>query len=165
MPRSLSRKTAHRKSTLRNLAASLVLYEKIITTESRAKEVKSIVEHLINQSKTNDLISRRRLLNFFFDKNAVKKVMEELVPRYKKITSGFIRIVKLDNRLGDNAKIAMLILKPKDKEDVKDIKEIEDIKDVGGKKEIKDIKDLKDIKEKDDKKPKKPATKSKAKTK
>lgn len=109
--RALSRKTASRKSLLRNLATSLVLYERIETTEAKAKEVKGEVEHMIYLAKKNDLASRRRLLGYFFDKNATKKVLEVLLPRYEKDNSGFIKSYRKGNRLGDGAMIMILELK------------------------------------------------------
>jgi len=112
--RSLSRKKAHRKSLLRNLATSLVLYERIKTTVAKAKEVKPLVEHLINFAQKNaskkPLAARRRLQSFFFDENATKKVLEELAPRYQEKKSGFIKIYKLGPRIGDKAEICLLEL-------------------------------------------------------
>lgn len=108
--RALSRKNAYRKSLLRNLATSLVLYERITTTTAKAKETKSVVERLINRSKTGDLAARRRLLAYLFDEKATKKVLEVLVPRYKNKKSGFVRIYKLGARLGDGAEESILEL-------------------------------------------------------
>ena len=105
MAKSLSRKDNHRRSLLRNLATSLVLYEEIQTTEAKAKEVKPILEHFIHLAKEDTLAARRQLLGYFFDQNATEKIFEVLVPRYKKITSGFIKIVKIGPRLGDNAEM------------------------------------------------------------
>lgn len=118
--RALSRKIAYRKSTLRNLATSLILYERMTTTTAKAKETKSMVEKLINSARKRDLIARRRLMAFLFDKNAVKKVLEDLLPRYKNIPTGFIRSYKIGPRLGDGAEMSILQLvegeKPKVKE-------------------------------------------------
>ncbi|MCX6810876.1 MAG: 50S ribosomal protein L17 [Candidatus Berkelbacteria bacterium] len=110
MPRKLGRKIGHRKSLMRNLAASLVLYEKIETTEAKAKDVKSYVEHLITISKAQDLSAYRRLLAYFYDKNAAKKVYEELAARYTDRPSGFIHTYHIGNRLGDNSKMMRLEL-------------------------------------------------------
>ena len=128
--RALSRKKPYRKSLLRNLATSLVLYERITTTTAKAKETKPIVERLINRSKSGDLAARRRLLAYFFDEKATKKVLEVLVPRYKNKKSGFIRIYKLGTRLGDGAEESILELDKVIKEEITptDIKtEIKDI--------------------------------------
>ena len=110
MPRKLGRKIGHRKSLMRNLAASLVLYEKIETTEAKAKDVKSYVEHLISLSKVQDLNAYRQLLAYFYDKNAAKKVYNELSKRYADRPSGFIRLYHIGNRLGDNSKMIRLEL-------------------------------------------------------
>ena len=115
MPKSLSRKDNHRKSLLRNLATSLVLYEEIKTTKAKAKEVKPIVEKLINRAKksqSNNLVVRRKLLGYFFDKNATRKVFEVYGPRYAKINSGFVKTYNLGSRLGDNAHLVLLKLVP-----------------------------------------------------
>lgn len=111
MANSLSRKKDPRRSLLRNLATSLILYEEITTTKAKAKEVKAVVEHLIYKAKKNDLASRRLLLAYLFDKKATKKVFEVMVPRYKKTNSGFILSYKLGQRLGDSAPLVMLKLK------------------------------------------------------
>lgn len=111
MVNSLSRKDNHRKSLLRNLTTSLILYEEIKTTRAKAKEVKPIVEHLIFRARKNDLAVRRWLLSFLFDKKAVKKVFEILAPRYKKINSGFVLSYRTGNRLGDSAPMVILKLK------------------------------------------------------
>jgi len=110
--RALSRKSPVRKSMLRNLATSFILYERIKTTSAKAKEVKPLVEHLINAAKKEGVASRRRLMGYLFDENAVKKTLEELVPRYKNIPSGFIKTYKLGARLGDGAQMMILELMP-----------------------------------------------------
>jgi large subunit ribosomal protein L17 len=112
--RKLSRKAASRDHLMRNLATSLVLYEKVDTTIAKAKETKAIVDHLISKAKENTLASRRYLLTVLFDKNAVKKMYEVLVPRYSDRTGGFIRIAKLGTRLGDGSTMARLELMDKD---------------------------------------------------
>lgn len=136
--RALSRKNAPRKSLLRNLATSLVLYEKITTTTAKAKEVKPLVEHLINQAKSNDLNARRRLLSVFFDENATKKVLEVLVPRYKDQKSGFVKIYKLGARLGDGAEQSVLEFKKVKIELPKTEEKPSSAKAVEGKEEKKD---------------------------
>lgn len=110
MTRKLGRKIGHRKSLLRNLAASLVLYEKIDTTRAKAKEVRSEVERLIALGKKQNLSSYRKLIGYFYDKNAAKKVFRELSSRYGKRQSGFVRVYQLGSRLGDNSQIVRLEL-------------------------------------------------------
>jgi len=148
--RALSRKNAYRKSLKRNLATSLVLYERITTTTAKAKETKSVVERLINRSKTGDLAARRRLLAYLFDEKATKKVLEVLVPRYKDKKSGFVRIYKLGTRLGDGAEESILEL---DKAPIAPKVEIETV-EKDDKKDIDTEKVTKEItKEKNGKKP------------
>jgi large subunit ribosomal protein L17 len=108
--RALSRKKANRKSTLRNLATSLILFERIKTTTPKSKELKPIVEHLIHIAKPGDVNSRRKLMAYLFDENAAKKVLEVLVPRYKNLQSGFIKSYKVGIRLGDGADMTILEL-------------------------------------------------------
>ena len=134
MPNALSRKKDYRNNLLRNLATSLVLYEEIQTTETKAKALKPVVEHLIVTAKKNDLVARRQLESFLFDKNATKKVLEVLVPRYKKINSGFIKTFRLGPRVGDSAEVVLMQLIPGQK----DIEAVEKITDKNDIKESKD---------------------------
>jgi large subunit ribosomal protein L17 len=111
MNRKLGRKKSHRENMLKNLAISLVLYEKITTTKAKAKEVHPLVEKYINIGKKNDLASKRYLLaHLLHNKMAVKKITDELAIRYKKKSSGFIKKYYISNRLGDNAPRTTLIL-------------------------------------------------------
>ena len=95
---------------IRNLATSLVLFEAIETTEAKAKEVKSFLDKIIARNKENNFQTIRNLNAIFFDRNATKKIIEELIPRYETRKSGFIRSYRLKNRLGDNAKVMRLEL-------------------------------------------------------
>lgn len=110
MARKLGRKIGHRKSLLRNLAASLVLYEKIDTTRAKAKEVRPEVEKLISLGKKQNLAAYRKLNGYFYDKNAAKKVYKELSSRYAERESGFIRSFHLGPRLGDDSQMTRLEL-------------------------------------------------------
>lgn len=123
--RALSRKKANRSSLLRNLATSLVLYERIKTTTPKAKELRPIIERLMSVAQKNDLTARRRMLQYFFDEKAVKKTFEVLVPRFKNIKSGFIKTYKIGPRLGDGADMTIVeFVKGEIKEEkVVDIKE------------------------------------------
>lgn len=103
MPRKFARQKDHRDHMLCNLTTSLVLYERITTTQPKAKAVRSIIDRLMNIGKIKNLTSRRRLDAFFFDKNASKKIIEVLAPRYQNISSGFTRLYNIPPRLGDNA--------------------------------------------------------------
>lgn len=112
MKTSLSRKDNHRKSLIRNLATSLILYEEIRTTLPKAKEVKSRVEHLLTNAQENNLASYRKLLSFLYDPKAVLKISEVLIPRYKDQKTGYIQIFRIKPRLGDSAPMAILKLIP-----------------------------------------------------
>lgn len=110
MSRILGRKIAHRRSMLRNLVTSLVLYEKIDTTLEKAKEARSIFDSLMSEAKVNNLKSYKSISSYLFDNNAAKKVRDELVPRYKDRNGSHTVLFHLPNRLGDNAKMARLEL-------------------------------------------------------
>ena len=106
----LDRKKAPREALLRNLATSLVLYEKIKTTETKAKTLRPVIEKYITLSKRGDLHARRELLKYFYLENAVKKLIEVLGPRYKDRRGGYTRIVKIGPRQGDAAEIVQIEL-------------------------------------------------------
>ncbi|MEK7142732.1 MAG: 50S ribosomal protein L17 [Patescibacteria group bacterium] len=125
MKTSLSRKDNHRKSLIRNLATSLILYEEIRTTLPKAKEVKSQVEHLLADAQKNNLASYRKLLSFLYDSKAVLKISEVLIPRYKDQKTGYIQIFRIKPRLGDSAPMAILKL-ISDKEKILDENLIKD---------------------------------------
>ncbi|MEK7665483.1 MAG: 50S ribosomal protein L17 [Patescibacteria group bacterium] len=105
----LDRKVGPRNALLRGLAQSVVLYEKIQTTEAKAKAVRPIVEKLITTGKIDTLTSRRKLLSFFGQQDLpVKKVLEVLGPRYKSRDGGYLRIQKIGPRKGDGAKTVQI---------------------------------------------------------
>ncbi len=104
----LDRKTGPRKALLRNLATNLILYEKIKTTEAKAKTLRPVVEKLITKGKAGDLHAKRELLKYLYLENAVKKVLEDLGPRYKDRKGGYTRITKLGTRKGDGAQMAQI---------------------------------------------------------
>lgn len=106
--KTLDRETGPRTALLKNLAQSLILYEKIKTTEAKAKIIRPLVERIITGGKTDSLANRRNLMKYLPTKNAVKKVFEVLGPRYKERKGGYLRIVKLGERKGDAAKMAMI---------------------------------------------------------
>ncbi len=95
---------------LRNLAASVLIYEKVSTTEAKAKAVRSLVEKSITIAKKNDLSSRRRLIALLPQPNAVKKLMEVIGKRYQDRKGGYTRIIRLNNRQGDGAKMVQIEL-------------------------------------------------------
>lgn len=108
--RKLGRATDHRLALFRNLTTDLLKYEKIITTEAKAKEVRGFAERMITLGKKGDLHARRRALGFIYDKKVVEKVFDELAPRYTGRPGGYTRIVKVEPRPGDGAKMAQLSL-------------------------------------------------------
>ncbi|MFQ5987211.1 MAG: 50S ribosomal protein L17 [Dehalococcoidia bacterium] len=108
--RKLSRPTGHRVSMYRNLVTDLLRYEKLVTTEAKAKEVRGMAEKIITLGKDGDLHARRQALAFVTDKKVVKKLFDELAPRYADRPGGYTRIVKLEPRLGDGAAMARLEL-------------------------------------------------------
>ena len=103
------RKTGPRKALLISIARSLVLKEKIKTTEAKAKETSPFVEKLITKAKKGDLAATRYLLEYF-EPSVVKKMVEEIGPRYKERKGGYTRIVKLGARKSDGARMAMIEL-------------------------------------------------------
>ncbi|OGF27025.1 50S ribosomal protein L17 [Candidatus Falkowbacteria bacterium RIFOXYC2_FULL_47_12] len=108
--KKLDRKKGPREMMLRNLAASVIMYEKVKTTEAKAKVVRSVVERAITASKQNNLTARRRLLALLPQKKAVKKLMEVLNEKYKGRKGGYTRTVKLGTRQGDGARIVQIEL-------------------------------------------------------
>ena len=109
--RRLGVDTKHRRSMLANLTKDVIMNGKIVTTETRAKEVRKFVEKMITYGKNGDLVSRRKALAFLQnDTEAVKKVFGELATRYATRNGGYTRILKLDERRGDNALTAVIEL-------------------------------------------------------
>lgn len=107
--RKFGLKRDQRKALLKSLAANLILVEKIITTEAKAKELRPFVEKLITKSKKNSLSSIRCLSSYFPEK-ARKKIVEQIGPRYKERAGGYTRIIKLAPRKTDSAKMAIIEL-------------------------------------------------------
>jgi large subunit ribosomal protein L17 len=88
--------------------ADLVKYEKIVTTEAKAKEIRGLAEKMITLGKEGSLASRRRALAFVTDKKLVDKIFSELASRYAERPGGYTRIVKLGRRVGDGARLAQI---------------------------------------------------------
>lgn len=106
----LGREKGPRELMLRNLASSILIYEKVKTTKAKAQAVRPIVEKMITSSKEGTLSARRGLIKVLLQKNAVKKAMEVLGQRYKDRQGGYTRITKLDKRAGDGADMAIIEL-------------------------------------------------------
>lgn len=116
----LGRTTAHRRALLRNLVTSFLERERVRTTLAKARETRPIAEKMITLGKRGTLHARRQALAFMTKESAVKKLFDELAPRFKERPGGYTRIVKLDRRAGDGAVMAMIELvdaefKPKTK--------------------------------------------------
>jgi len=102
--RKLGRDNKHRRSMLATMTKQLIENEKIVTTETRAKEVRKCFDKMVTYGKNGSLVSRRLALAFLHnDEKAVSKVFNELAPRYKERNGGYTRIVKMTERKGDNA--------------------------------------------------------------
>ncbi len=106
--RKLGRPTDHRLALFRNQVTDLLRYEKIITTEAKAKEVRGLAEKMITLGKRGDLHARRQALRFVYDKKIVEKLFDDLAARYATRPGGYTRIVKLSPRQGDGARMAQL---------------------------------------------------------
>lgn len=108
-PRSFNRPANQRRALVRSLARSLILYERISTTEAKAKELRPFVERLVTHAKKNTLASRRLASAKLDDKAAVKKLFDAIAPRYASRAGGYTRIVKRAKRgANDNRKLAYI---------------------------------------------------------
>jgi large subunit ribosomal protein L17 len=99
----LSRTTAHRRAMTRNMVTSLFRYERITTTESKAKEVRKAAEKLITRAKTDSVHNRRVVAKFIADEKILNKLFTEIGPRMKERNGGYTRILKMGFRQGDAA--------------------------------------------------------------
>ncbi len=112
--RKLNRTYSHRKAMLSNLAMSILDKERVTTTVSKAKEVRSLVERLITYSKRGGLHSIRLAARTINDKTILKKLFDEIGPSYKDREGGYTRIVKIGERRGDNAEMSIIELVGRD---------------------------------------------------
>lgn len=108
--RYLRRNTAHRRALLRNLVTSFLERERITTTLAKAKTAKPLAEKMITLGKRGTLQARRQALAYLTKESAVRKLFDELAPRFSERPGGYSRIVKLDRRLGDGSAMALLEL-------------------------------------------------------
>ncbi len=168
--KKLGRTPSHRKAMFRNMVTSLLMHERIVTTEVRAKEIGRIGEKMITLGKRGDLHARRQAVAYLRTNEVVKKLFTEYAQRYKSRSGGYTRVLKLEPRAGDNAPMALVELVDRP---------VQETKDQGAKaKEKKEPKAKKETKEKAPKtrekaagspksepKPKKPAGKAAAKKK
>ncbi|GEN88589.1 50S ribosomal protein L17 [Oceanobacillus sp. FSL W8-0428] len=116
MARKLGRTTDSRMALLRNLASDLIIHERIETTEAKAKELRSIVDKMITLGKRGDLHARRQAAAFLYNKeadeenNVVQKLFDDVAARYEDRQGGYTRVLKLGERQGDGAKMAIIEL-------------------------------------------------------
>jgi large subunit ribosomal protein L17 len=106
----LSRKTAHRKAMLSNMACSLIEHKRINTTVAKAKALKQFIEPLITKSKQDTTHNRRLTFSKLRSKDAVTELFRDVAAKVADRPGGYTRIIKLGNRLGDNADMAMIEL-------------------------------------------------------
>jgi large subunit ribosomal protein L17 len=106
----LGRKVGHRKAMLSNMASSLIMHKRIETTTAKAKALKRYVEPLITRSKDDTTHSRRMVFRYLQDKEAVTELFREVGAKVADRPGGYTRIIKLGNRLGDNADMCLIEL-------------------------------------------------------
>lgn len=106
----LGRKTGHRKAMLSNMAGSLIEHKRIVTTLAKAKALRGYVEPLITKSKDDSTNSRRVVFSYLQNKFVVTELFREIAPKVADRPGGYTRIIKLGNRLGDNADMCMIEL-------------------------------------------------------
>ena len=130
----LGRKTAHRKSMLANMACSLIEHKRINTTVTKAKALKQFVEPIITKSKEDSTHNRRLVFRELRNKYAVSELFRDIAQKVGDRPGGYTRIIKLGNRLGDNAEMAMIELVDFNETFTKDQKEKKKTRRRGGKK-------------------------------
>jgi large subunit ribosomal protein L17 len=108
--KKLRRDTAHRRALLRNLVTSFLEKERIRTTLVKAKTARPLAEKMITLARKDTLHAKRQALRFIYKKPVVKKLFEELGPRFSERPGGYTRIVKIGPRAGDGAEMAILEL-------------------------------------------------------
>lgn len=106
--RKLGRSPAHRKALFRNQLSSLVREERIRTTLEKAKELRPLAEKVVTQGKRDSVHARRQVNRLISDRDLVKKLFDEIAPRYHQRPGGYTRIIKLGPRRGDGAEMAYL---------------------------------------------------------
>lgn len=106
----LGRTTSHRKAMLANMASSLIKHKRISTTLAKAKVLRGYVEPLITKSKTDTTHSRRIVFSYLQDKEVVTELFRDVAAKVANRPGGYTRIIKLNNRLGDNAEMALIEL-------------------------------------------------------
>lgn len=108
--RRLGRTTSHREAMFRNMVTSLLNYEKITTTDAKAKEIRCVAEKMITLGKRGDLHAMRLAAAYIREKSVVTKLFSSIAPRYKDRSGGYTRIIKLGIRQGDTAPLSLIEL-------------------------------------------------------
>lgn len=108
--RKLGRDSGHRSALLRNQATDLFRYEKIRTTEPKAKELQALAEKLISLAKRGDLHARRQIIAQLYDVQIAHKLVDELAPRFADRPGGCVRLLRLGPRRGDSAPMSQVEL-------------------------------------------------------
>ena len=106
--RKLNRTSAHRKALFRNLVLALVKHERIKTTDAKAKELRRYAERMVTLGKRGDLAARRLAFSFMQSRDAVKRLFDEIAPRFKDRNGGYTRVVKFGFRRGDAASLSII---------------------------------------------------------
>jgi len=113
--KKLGRTSSHKEAMFRNMVTSVIKYESIRTTDTKAKELRKLAERMITLGKRGDLHARRQALSVIRDKSLVSKLFGELTERYRNREGGYTRIVKMGFRFGDNAPVSILEYIPEEK--------------------------------------------------
>lgn len=108
--KKLNRTASHRAALMNALAASVLKHKRIKTTEAKAKEARKHIEAIITKARKNDLHSKRQVMSALKDKEIVKELFSEIVPKIGDRNGGYTRVIKLGNRIGDAAGMAILEL-------------------------------------------------------
>ena len=106
--RHLGRDSAHRKALYRNLVTDLLRYERITTTDAKAREIRPIAEKMITLGRRGDLHARRQALRYIYDRYVVEKLFDDIAPRMADRPGGYLRITRLEPRKGDGARMAVI---------------------------------------------------------
>jgi large subunit ribosomal protein L17 len=115
----LGMRTAHRQATLRNMVTSLLEHERIVTTDARAKALRSLGDQMITLGKRGDLHARRQALQLIRSKEVTRTLFEDIAPRYAERDGGYVRVIKKGFRAGDNAALSVVELVEKKPESKK----------------------------------------------
>ncbi len=118
--RKLGRTTSHRRAMFRNQLASLIEHERIRTTLPKAKELRPLAEKMITQGKRDSLHARRLVRRWVDDRSLIKKLFDDIAPRFAERPGGYTRIIKLGPRKGDAAEMAILELVEKGEGEVEE---------------------------------------------